>query len=89
MSDNLPATREPLTLFEAQRVGAEANKLVQLRDMLDASVAASLTVDLSKGNGTVTLPLTSDEREGVLSLLMERSGVFLSSFGVDLAEVLP
>lgn len=82
MSNNLPATREPVTLLEAQRVGAEANKLVQLRDMLTSGVSASISVDLGKGNGTVTLPLTSNEREAVLGLLMERSETFLASFGV-------
>lgn len=77
--------REPMTLTEARRVGAAANRLGLLRDALRDAVAGTLTVKTERSS-TQSIPLYSLDTEAMLSLLIEREEQFLVSMGVGIRE---
>lgn len=71
-----------MTEAEARRLGAEANRMAQVRTLRADCKGGSLTVTTS--NGTVAMSLASVDVEALLELLMERSGAFLTAFDVAL-----
>lgn len=83
MSRLLPVVipdREPLTEAEALRIGASAQRLGQLRDILGHTAGgAKFAVGTQ---GTYTFTLSSTEAQSCIALLMEREMAFLSSFNV-------
>jgi len=84
---SLPAVlpdREPLTLAEARRIGATANRLVNLRGLLADARGGSLTVNTR--SGAVSLTLDANDIIAALALLAERDVAFLSSFNVETNE---
>lgn len=74
--------REPMTLAEARRVGATANRLTNLRGLINEATGGSITVTTRKGS--ISLALTGVDVIAALSLLAEHDEVFLSSFNVEL-----
>lgn len=74
--------REPLTLSEARRVGATANRLTNLLDLIGKAKGGSIAVQTP--TGTVSLSLVASDVIAALSLLAERDSTFLVSFNVEI-----